>query len=237
RGKSAAVRRCRDRSTGRQYAAKFLKKRRVSPELRPDVLHEVAVLEVCKDCPRVVSLHQVFESSSETVLILELACGGELQTLLDSDEVPTEGQVVRLMKQILDGIVYLHNMNVAHLDLKPQNLVLTGEYPNCDVKLCDFGISRHLSKGADVREIQGTPDYVAPEVLSYEPISLATDMWSVGVLMYVLLTGCSPFGGDSKQETFCNITQCRLDFPEELFEDISEEAQDLMTKLMVINPR
>ncbi|KAI5753394.1 hypothetical protein M8J77_026476 [Diaphorina citri] len=119
---------------------------------------------------------------------------------------------------------------------EPQNLVLTGEYPDCDVKLCDFGISRHLSRDVDVREILGTPDYVAPEVLNYEPISLATDMWSVGVLMYVLLTGCSPFGGDTKQETFCNIAQCKLEFPEELFEDISEAAQDLMRRLMVKKP-
>ncbi|XP_008485147.2 serine/threonine-protein kinase 17A-like, partial [Diaphorina citri] len=119
---------------------------------------------------------------------------------------------------------------------QPQNLVLTGEYPDCDVKLCDFGISRHLSRDVDVREILGTPDYVAPEVLNYEPISLATDMWSVGVLMYVLLTGCSPFGGDTKQETFCNIAQCKLEFPEELFEDISEAAQDLMRRLMVKKP-
>ncbi|CAB0015564.1 unnamed protein product, partial [Nesidiocoris tenuis] len=156
--------------------------------------------------------------------------------LLDSDEVPTESQVQALMRQIMDGISFLHGINVAHLDIKPQNLVLTGTFPNCEVKLCDFGISRYLSKGADVREILGTPDYVAPEVLNYESISLATDMWSVGVLLYVLLTGCSPFGGDTKQETFCNISQCRLDFPDDLFEEISDEAKDLMTKLMVKNP-
>uniref|UniRef100_A0A1B6D6E4 non-specific serine/threonine protein kinase n=1 Tax=Clastoptera arizonana TaxID=38151 RepID=A0A1B6D6E4_9HEMI len=236
RGKYATVRRCKDRVTGRQCAAKFLKKRRFSSDLRNEILHEVAVLEACKGSSRIVELHKVFESDNEMVLLLELACGGELQMLLDRDEVPSERQVVRLMKQILDGLVYLHSINVAHLDIKPQNLVLTGEFPDCDVKLCDFGISRYLSQGADVREILGTPDYVAPEVLNYEPISLATDMWSVGVLIYVLLTGCSPFGGDTKQETFCNITQCRLDFPDDLFEDISEEAKDLMVKLMVKAP-
>ncbi|XP_075237683.1 uncharacterized protein LOC142333940 [Lycorma delicatula] len=236
RGKYATVRRCRHRVTGRQFAAKFLRKRRRSADLRDEIIHEIAVLEACKHSSRIVKLHEVFETTQDMILLLELACGGELQMLLDKDEVPTERQVVRLMKQILDGLIDLHKINVAHLDIKPQNLVLTGEFPDCDVKLCDFGISRYLNQGVDVREILGTPDYVAPEVLNYEPISLATDMWSVGVLLYVLLTGCSPFGGDSKQETFCNIAQCRLDFPDDLFEDISEEAKDLMKKLMLKNP-
>ncbi|CAG2057839.1 unnamed protein product, partial [Timema podura] len=89
------------------------------------------------------------------------------------------------MKQILEGLNFLHAKNIAHLDLKPQNLLLTGVYPDCDIKLCDFGISRVIQAGAEVREILGTPDYVgyrspgpsAPEILSYEPISLATDIW------------------------------------------------------------
>ncbi|XP_043598151.1 serine/threonine-protein kinase 17B-like isoform X1 [Bombus pyrosoma] len=236
RGKYAAVRRCRERSSGRQWAAKFLRKRRRAQELRAEALHEVAVLDAAANCSRLVSLHEVFETNTEMVLVLELAPGGELQMILDRDEVPEERQVARLLKQILGGIAFLHSLNVAHLDIKPQNLVLTGEFPDCDVKLCDFGISRYISHGADIREILGTPDYVAPEVLNYEPISLATDMWSIGVLLYVLLTGCSPFGGDTKQETFCNISRCRLDFPDDLFEDVSEEARDLMRKLMVKDP-
>ncbi|XP_033220151.1 serine/threonine-protein kinase 17B-like isoform X2 [Belonocnema kinseyi] len=237
RGKYATVRRCRERSSGRLWAAKFLRKRRRAQELRAEALHEVAVLDATAHCSRLVSLHQVFETKSEMVLVLEMAPGGELQMVLDKDEVPEERQVARLLKQILHGIAFLHSLNVAHLDIKPQNLVLTGDFPDCDVKLCDFGISRYINHGADIREILGTPDYVAPEVLNYEPISLATDMWSVGVLLYVLLTGCSPFGGDTKQETFCNISRCHLDFPDDLFEDVSTEAQDLMRKLMVKDPR
>ncbi|XP_076221888.1 uncharacterized protein LOC116426899 isoform X2 [Nomia melanderi] len=235
-GKYATVRRCRERSSGRQWAAKFLRKRRRAQELKAEALHEVAVLDAAANCSRLVSLHQVFETNNEMVLVLELAPGGELQMILDRDEVPDERQVARLLRQILDGIAFLHSLNVAHLDIKPQNLVLTGDFPECDVKLCDFGISRYISHGADIREILGTPDYVAPEVLNYEPISLATDMWSVGVLLYVLLTGCSPFGGDTKQETFCNISRCRLDFPDDLFEDVSEDARDLMRKLMIKDP-
>lgn len=83
----------------------------------------------------------------------------------------------------------------------------------------------------------GTPDYVAPEVLSYEPISLATDVWSVGVLAYVLLSGYSPFGAADKQQTYLNISKRKLSFESELFADVSTVAIDFITSALVVNPR
>nr|CAD7424086.1 unnamed protein product [Timema monikensis] len=219
KGKYAAVRRCRERATGQQYAAKFLRKRRRSTDLRPEILHEVAVLEACASSPRIVRLHQVFESAHEMILLLELS--------------PEFTATAAVAEWALYCYIY---GPVDDGEFRPQNLVLTAEFPLGEVKLCDLGISRYISPGADIRDILGTPDYVAPEVLNYESISLSTDMWSVGVIMYVLLTGFSPFGGDTKQETFCNISQCRLDFPDDLFEDVSEDAKDLMRKLMVKEP-
>ena len=142
------------------------------------------------------------------------------------------------MRQILDGLRDLHSQNIAHLDLKPQNVLLTCDViTDADIKLCDFGISRLIQKGVEVREILGTPDYVAPEILNYEPISLATDIWSIGVLAYVLLTGYSPFGSDTKQETYLNISQCNLSFPSELFTNVSSFAQDFIQAALVLNPR
>ncbi|KAK7867026.1 hypothetical protein R5R35_005669 [Gryllus longicercus] len=237
RGKFAAVRKCTHRETGVEYAAKFIRKRRRAMDQRADILHEVAVLTAAAGSSRIVTLHEVYETATEMALILELAAGGELQHVLDVQEGLEELQAARFMKQILQGLGFLHNHNIAHLDLKPQNLLLTGNYPDCDVKLCDFGISRVIQNGVEVREILGTPDYVAPEVLSYEPISLATDIWSVGVLAYVLVSGFSPFGGDSKQETFLNISKCKLDFPEELFQNVSKEAQDFIRATLHIDPR
>uniref|UniRef100_A0A0C9R1E7 CG32666_0 protein n=3 Tax=Fopius arisanus TaxID=64838 RepID=A0A0C9R1E7_9HYME len=113
---------------------------------------------------------------------------------------------------------------------------MMGSFPECDVKLCDFEISRVVLEGTEVREILGTPDYVAPEILHYEPITLAADMWSLGVTTYVLLTGFSPFGGETDQETFQNISLGEVDFPEELFEDISAQAKDFVARLLVLDP-
>lgn len=159
------------------------------------------------------------------------------------------------MREVLKALEYLHRRNIAHLDIKPQNILLnTGdlEGENVDrddltyfdsnaplsdgLKLCDFGFARAIEGTKNVCEIQGTPDFVAPEIVQYEPLSLKTDIWSIGVLAYVLLTGFSPFGGDDRQETFVNITQCNLTFPDELFEGISDDAIDFMRSTMRLKP-
>lgn len=238
RGKFAAVRKCTHRVTQVEYAAKFIRKRRRSMDQRQEILHEVAVLRLAEraQSARIVRLHEVYETPQEIAIVLELAAGGELQRVVDLQDGLQEVETVQVMRQILEGLIFLHDHNIAHLDLKPQNMLLTGNYPDCDIKLCDFGISRVIRSGIEVREILGTPDYVAPEVLSYEPISLATDIWSVGVLAYVLLSGYSPFAGETKQETFCNISQCTLNFPDELFEGVSEAARDFIRTTLQTDP-
>ncbi|CAB0010308.1 unnamed protein product [Nesidiocoris tenuis] len=165
------------------------------------------------------------------------AAGGELQRVVDIQDGLEEAEAVVVMKQVLEALKFLHDLNIAHLDLKPQNMLLTRDYPDTDIVLCDFGISRVIQDGVEVREILGTPDYVAPEVLNYEPISLATDIWSVGVLAYVLLSGYSPFAGDTKQQTFCNISQCSLSFPTELFDGVSPSAIHFIRSTLVVDPR
>uniref|UniRef100_A0A8C5MQC1 Serine/threonine-protein kinase 17B n=1 Tax=Leptobrachium leishanense TaxID=445787 RepID=A0A8C5MQC1_9ANUR len=239
RGKFAVVRRCVELITGKEYAAKFLRKRRKGEDCRTDIVNEIAILEMAHFSPYVVDLHEVYETSSEMVLVMEYAAGGEIfnQCVADQDEAFTEKDVIRLIDQILQGILYLHRNNVVHLDLKPQNILLTSCNPLGDIRIVDFGLSRQVDRIKEVREILGTPEYVAPEVLNYEPISTATDMWSVGVLTYVMLTGESPFLGDTKQETFLNISQVNVDYSQEVFAGISEQAVDFIKSLLLKNPR
>ncbi|XP_005796758.1 serine/threonine-protein kinase 17A-like [Xiphophorus maculatus] len=239
RGKFAVVKKCTEKATGKQYAAKFLRKRRKGADCRMDIFNEIAVLELAKANPYVVGLHEVYETNSEIILILECAAGGEIfdQCVADNDEAFTEKDVIRLAKQILNGVAFLHRNNVVHLDLKPQNILLTSAKPLGDIRIVDFGLSRRMDKIAEVREILGTPEYVAPEILNYEPISIATDMWSIGVLIYVMLTGESPFLGDDKQETFLNISQVNVDYSQDTFEGISSLAVDFIKSLLVKTPR
>ncbi|XP_074835060.1 serine/threonine-protein kinase 17A-like [Carettochelys insculpta] len=239
RGKFAVVKKCRERATGREFAAKFLRKRRKGEDCRADIVNEIAVLEMASCCPHVVGLHEVYETPTEMVLVLECAAGGEIfqQCVAEEDEAFTEQDVIRLARQILRGVAYLHQHNVVHLDLKPQNILLTSSSPLGDIRIVDFGLSRWVDTGGEVREILGTPEYVAPEVLSYEPISTATDMWSVGVLTYVMLTGESPFLGPTKQETFLNISQVNVQFPPDVFQGVSELAIHFIRSLLLKDPR
>ncbi|KAE8750713.1 hypothetical protein FOCC_FOCC002690 [Frankliniella occidentalis] len=220
----ASVRRCRSRDTGTQLAAKFSSRQRYGVDCSAEIHHEIALLSLCSPSPRVVKLHDVFQTDTEIILVMEYAPGGDLQTLIDDNIVPYESDVVSFTRQLVEGLGYLHHRKIAHLDIKPQNLVMMGDFPDCDVKLCDFEISRVILEGTEIREILGTPDYVAPEILHYEPITMAADMWSLGVTVYVLLTGFSPFGGETDQETFCNISRAQLDFPEELSRPTAKEC-------------
>ncbi|XP_069081961.1 serine/threonine-protein kinase 17B [Pleurodeles waltl] len=237
RGKFAVVRKCFEKSSGREYAAKYLKKRRRGQDCRAEITHEIAVLELAKSSSRIADLHEIYETTNEIILVLEYAAGGEIFNLcLADEEMLSEKEVIRLLCQILEGVHFLHQNDVVHLDLKPQNILLSSLKPLGDIKIVDFGLSRKLGHAAELREILGTPEYVAPEILSYEPITTATDLWSVGVISYMLLTGESPFLGADKQETYLNVSQVNVVYPKETFESVSELAVDFMKTLLVRNP-
>ncbi|XP_076465553.1 serine/threonine-protein kinase 17B-like [Babylonia areolata] len=237
RGKFAVVRKCVDITTGETVAAKVIRKRRKGKSCREEILREVVMLEYAMAHPRLVSLREVFETPSELILVTEYCSGGELFHECVIEESFEEKDVIHLMVQILEGLCFLHENNIVHLDLKPQNILLTEPFPQGSIKICDLGFACLTNTGEDIRDIIGTPDYVAPEVLDYEPLSIQADMWSLGVLAYVMLTACSPFAGDSQQETFCNISQVKLDFPDDLFSHISPHAEDFIRKLLVKDPR
>jgi len=235
-GLFATVRKCTHRETGVEYAAKYSSRVRGGFDCTTEVLHEIALLSICADSNKIVHLKDVFQNQYEIVLVLEYAPGGDFQSVLDDDMVPFEQDVQGFMLQLLEAVSYIHGRNIAHLDIKPQNIVLMSEFPNCEIKLCDLEVSRVIQEGEEIKEIIGTPDYVAPEILAYEPISLAADIWSLGVLAYVLLTGFSPYGGDTDQETLRNIASATLDFPAELFEGVSEEAKDFIADCLKRKP-
>ncbi|XP_046760593.1 death-associated protein kinase 3 isoform X2 [Gallus gallus] len=240
-GQFAIVRKCRERKTGVEYAAKFIKKRRLSSSRRgvsrEEIEREVDILREIQH-PNIITLHDIFENKTDVVLILELVSGGELFDFLAEKESLTEEEATQFLKQILDGVHYLHSKRIAHFDLKPENIMLLDKnVPNPRIKLIDFGIAHKIEAGNEFKNIFGTPEFVAPEIVNYEPLGLEADMWSIGVITYILLSGASPFLGETKQETLTNISAVNYDFDEEYFSSTSELAKDFIRRLLVKDPK
>ncbi|XP_044213169.1 death-associated protein kinase 2 isoform X1 [Thunnus albacares] len=235
-GQFAIVKRCIEKSTGLEYAAKFIKKRqsRVSRRgvRREEIEREVDILQQLQH-PNIVALHDVYENRTDVVLILELVSGGELFDFLAQKESLSEEEATQFIKQILDGVQYLHAKRISHFDLKPENIMLLDRnVPLPRIKLIDFGLAHKIEAGADFKNIFGTPEFVAPEIVNYEPLGLEADMWSIGVITYILLSGASPFLGDTKQETLGNISAMNYDFDEDLFSNTSELAKSFIKQLL-----
>jgi len=186
------------KATGEQFAAKTIQARRASERRR--VAEEVQILQELRH-PGLLMLHAVFQDSDTIVQVFEHLSGGELyERIVDcTDQDLTEREVAGFVGQILAAVEYLHSRNIVHLDIKPEN-ILCENRNDFTLKLVDFGLARRL-EGENICVMQGTPDFVSPEVVNYSPISTGSDMWSVGVVTYVLLTGLSPFLGDSNMET------------------------------------
>ncbi|MBN3284726.1 DAPK3 kinase, partial [Polyodon spathula] len=240
-GQFAIVRKCRERSTGNEYAGKFIKKRRLSSSRRgvsrEEIEREVNILREIQH-PNIITLHDIFENKTDVILILELVSGGELFDFLAEKESLTEEEATQFLKQILDGVHYLHSKSIAHFDLKPENIMLLDKnVPSPRIKLIDFGIAHQITAGNEFKNIFGTPEFVAPEIVNYEPLGLEADMWSIGVITYILLSGASPFLGETKQETLTNISAVNYDFDEEYFMHTSELAKDFIRRLLVKDPK
>lgn len=239
-GQFAIVRKCYEKRARVEFAAKFIKKRQVRASRRgvrrEEIEREVHILQQIQH-PNVITLHDVYENKTDVVLILELVSGGELFDFLAQKESLSEEEATAFIKQILDGVNYLHSKNIAHFDLKPENIMLLDKIPVPHIKLIDFGLAHKIEDGVEFKNIFGTPEFVAPEIVNYEPLGLPADMWSIGVITYILLSGASPFLGETKQETLANISAMNYEFDEEFFSHTSELAMDFIKNLLVKDTR
>jgi myosin-light-chain kinase len=235
RGKFGVVYRCKEKKSGKQFAAKFVTTSR--KEDREDVEREVDIMKSLQH-KRLLQLYDAFDDGKkEMVLILELIEGGELfERVICDDFILTERACSIFMRQICEGVEYMHSQNILHLDMKPENILCVTRTGN-QIKLIDFGLARRYNPREKLQVLFGTPEFVAPEVVNFEKINTKTDMWSVGVICYVLLSGLSPFAGDSDLETMANVTRTLYDFDDESFDPISDEAKDFIEKLLVKDMR
>lgn len=237
RGRFGTVFKCCERATGKDLAAKFVHLRR--REDHEDVEREIKIMSMLQH-RRLLQLYDAYDNyqtKKEMCLITELIEGGELfERIIDYDFDLTEKKAAIFMRQICEGVEYMHSKRIVHLDMKPENILCLSKTGN-RIKLIDFGLARQLnSQDNQLRVMFGTPDFAAPEVLAYDIVTLATDMWSVGVICYVLLSGLSPFMGDNDMDTMANVLRSTFDFEDQAFEPISELAKDFISKLLIKEP-
>ncbi|KAM8811003.1 myosin light chain kinase family member 4 [Eudromia elegans] len=229
-GRFGQVHKCEEKATGLKLAAKIIKAR--GDKQKDEVKNEINVMNQLNHV-NLIQLYDAFESKNDIVLVMEYVEGGELfDRIIDENYNLTEMDTILFIKQICEGIQYMHQMYILHLDLKPENILCVNRAAN-QIKIIDFGLARRYKPREKLRVNFGTPEFLAPEVVNYEFVSFPTDMWSVGVIAYMLLSGLSPFLGDDDNETLNNILACSWNFEDEEFRDVSDEAKDFISKLLI----
>ncbi|XP_031196508.1 myosin light chain kinase 3 isoform X2 [Mastomys coucha] len=229
-GRFGQVHRCTERSTGLALAAKIIKVKSIKD--REDVKNEVNIMNQLSHV-NLIQLYDAFESKNSFTLIMEYVDGGELfDRITDEKYHLTELDVVLFTRQICEGVHYLHQHYILHLDLKPENILCVSQTGH-QIKIIDFGLARRYKPREKLKVNFGTPEFLAPEVVNYEFVSFPTDMWSVGVITYMLLSGLSPFLGETDAETMNFIVNCSWDFDADTFKGLSEEAKDFVSRLLV----
>nr|XP_029726472.1 obscurin isoform X2 [Aedes albopictus] len=218
-----------ERSNGRNFAAKIMYG---SPDLRPFMFNEVDIMNVLNH-RKLIRLHDAYDINKSLTLIIELASGGELvrDNLLMHDYY-TERQVAIYVYQILLGLEHMHTRGIGHMGLTIKDLLIA--YPGSDnLKICDFGLSRRIEDDKLYTLDYGMPEFVAPEVINRRGVGLGQDMWSVGIITYILLGGISPFMGRNDRETLTKVRDGKWSFVGTVWEFISSEARDFITRLLV----
>ncbi|XP_074001769.1 myosin light chain kinase, smooth muscle isoform X1 [Numenius arquata] len=228
-GKFGQVFRLVEKKNGKVWAGKFFKA--YSAKEKENIRDEISIMN-CLHHPKLVQCVDAFEEKANIVMVLEMVSGGELfERIIDEDFELTERECIKYMKQISEGVQYIHKQGIVHLDLKPENIMCVNK-TGTSIKLIDFGLARRLENAGSLKVLFGTPEFVAPEVINYEPIGYETDMWSIGVICYILVSGLSPFMGDNDNETLANVTSATWDFDDEAFDEISDDAKDFISNLL-----
>jgi len=169
---------------------------------------------------------------------MELVTGGELFDEIVSRGSFNESDAAKVMGTLCDALKYLHAKEIVHRDLKPENILLESKAPDAPIKVADFGLARMISQKDMMKTACGTPGYVAPEVLQNKGYSSgAVDIWSAGVILYILLCGFPPFYEEELPALFDQILKGRYDFPSPWWDNISESAKDLVRKMLTVDPK
>ncbi|KAL1545619.1 Calcium-dependent protein kinase 25 [Salvia divinorum] len=227
---------CTERKTGSKFACKSIAKRKlVQKEDLEDVRREIEILHHLSGHDNVVSIQGAYEDAVAVHVVMELCGGGELFDRIVKRGHYSEKKAAELTRTIVGVLEACHSMGVMHRDVKPENFLFVNGAEDSAMKIIDFGLSVFFKPGQVLSDVVGSPYYVAPEVLC-KRYGAEADVWSAGVIVYILLCGVPPFWGETEQEIFKEVLYGEIDFSSHPWPNISESAKDLVKRMLVRDP-
>lgn len=259
KGSFSVVKEVRDKKHGVAFAAKFVDKKSASFD-RKQVLGEIAILQKCKSQDAVIQFIEYFEEDEDMILIFEKLDGGALMDHIKKTKIFTEREASFVVRDVATALTFLHSQGIVHRDIKPENILCVFKDKVFPVKLCDFNLvaSREQMSDALARSAPvGTPEFLPPEMAAaiasntVPPYDELCDVWSLGVILHIMLTGTAPFSGNCGQDCgwergepceycaedlFENISRGKIDFATDAWRRVSGAAKDLVARMLVRAP-
>ncbi|XP_062860189.1 serine/threonine-protein kinase H1 homolog [Trichomycterus rosablanca] len=235
RGSFSRVVRVEHKGTRQPFAIKMIETR--CREGREVCESELRVLRRVRHT-NIIQLMEVFETAERVYMVMELATGGELFDRIIARGSFTERDATRVLRMVLDGVRYLHMLGITHRDLKPENLLYYHPGADSKIMITDFGLASTRKKGDEcmMKTTCGTPEYIAPEILVRKPYTNAVDMWALGVISYILLSGTMPFEDDNRMRLYRQILKGKYSFSGEPWPSVSNLAKDFIDRVLTVDP-
>ncbi|KAB1203614.1 Calcium-dependent protein kinase 29 [Morella rubra] len=234
---------CTERATGHKYACKSIVIHKLLSQNIEDIRREILILQHLTGQPNIVEFKGAYEDKHTLHLVMELCSGGELFDRIIARGSYTEREAASIGRQLVNVVHVCHFMGVMHRDLKPENFLLVSKDENSPIKAIDFGLSVFIEEGLlpygytlSVQDIVGSAYYVAPEVLRRR-YGKEIDVWSAGVILYILLSGVPPFWAETEKGIFNAILEGNLDLQSSPWPSISTVAKDLIKKMLTVDPK
>ena len=233
KGKFGLVKLGVDKKTGQKVAIKIMKKSNMDSSDLELVRTEIEILKICQH-PNIIRLYNVFENADYMYIIMEYCSGGDLFSYLENRNFRvSEKRASTIIHKMSTAVYYMHSFGVAHRDLKPENVLMTSEDEDSDIRILDFGLSKILGPYEKCDEPYGTLTYCAPEIIVDEPYSKAVDLWSLGIMTYLMVSGKLPFNSEDENEIARQVVYDEPDYSRNpVWKNISAECKDFIKRLL-----
>ena len=232
-GKFGLVKLGINKKTGQKVAIKIMKKSSMDTSDLELVRTEIDILKICQH-PNIIRLYNVFENADYLYIIMEYCFGGDLFSYLENRHFRlTEKRASIIIHQMATAVYYMHSFGVVHRDLKPENVLMTSNDEDSDIRILDFGLSKILGPYEKCDEPYGTLTYCAPEIIIDEPYSKPVDLWSLGVMTYLMVSGKLPFNAEDENEIARQVVYDEPNYVRNpVWKTISPECLDFIKRLL-----